>query len=102
MKVTYQNKEYQVGITRAAARSAESAGFNINEVYSKPTMMIPTLVYYGFWAYNKGIKRQLVEEIYDQLPQKEDFITALVEAYADTVGTLMDSSDQGNASWTMD
>lgn len=102
MTVTYNGKRYQVGYTRAAAQDAENAGFDVNKISSKPNVMIPLLVYYAFRTHNRKIKRQLVEEIYDQIPNREDFVSALVEQYADTVNTLMEDSDEGNAAWTMD
>ena len=102
MKVTYKGVPYQVGYTRAAARDAERAGFDINECSNKPNLMVPILVFYAFRAYNRKISQTLVEEIYEQLPRKDDFVAALIEQYGDTVNTLMDNSDQGNAEWTMD
>lgn len=100
--ITYHGKTYQVGYTRQAAQNAESAGFVASEVSGKPALMVPILVYYGFQAHNSGIKRKLVEEIYDQLKNKDAFVTALIDMYADTVNTLMDDSSEGEAEWTMD
>ena len=55
----------------------------------------------------KGIKRSLVDEIYEHISDKigdgdNGFIQALLEAYADTLNTLTENNsvDEGNvATW---
>lgn len=100
--ITYNNQSYQVGYTRAAAQEAEHAGFDMNRLGSQPNVMIPLLVYYAFRAYQPKIRRQTVDEIYQQLTGKGDFVAALTESYADTANTLLEDAGEGNAQWTMD
>ena len=69
--------------------------------------MEPLLVYGAFIKNNKGIKRALVDEIYEHISDKigdgeSGFIQALLEMYSETVNTLTDNSsvDEGNeATW---
>ena len=105
INVTYKNKEYALEYTRAAAQAIESQGFVLDQVEDKPSVMIPLLVYGAFMKHNRGIKRALVDEIYENIVGKvgkegeEGFIAVLCDMYAETVNTLMDdkTGDEGNA-----
>lgn len=108
--VTYKSKEYVLEFSRNTAAQIESQGFVLDQVGDKPTVMIPLLVYGAFMKNNRGIKRALVDEIYDNLTNKlgdegkEGFINVLSEMYAETVNTLMSDEpvDEGNAAtWTV-
>lgn len=103
--VTYKNHDYELGYSRATAKAIEDQGFILDQLGEKPATMIPLLVYGAFMKNHRGIKRALVDEIYDNLVKKvgneteEGFIGVLAEMYAETVSTLTDDSniDEGNA-----
>lgn len=99
IEVTYKNKTYPFGFTRQTAANLEQAGFSLDALSDKPNLMIPLLVYYAAAAHNHGIKRKLVEELYDELQDKEGFIAALLEEYSKPTNTLFESNEQGNATW---
>lgn len=99
IEVTYENNVYRFGFTRATAQAAEREGFAVGELGNKPALMIPILVYHAATAYNQGISRKTVEAIYEELQDKDGFLTALVESYAEPVQTLFESKEQGNATW---
>lgn len=103
--VTYKNNDYVLEFSRATAKAIEDQGFIFDQMGDKPATMIPLLVYGAFMKNNRGIKRALVDEIYENLVKKvgtdneEGFISVLAEMYADTLSTLTDDSniDEGNA-----
>ncbi len=103
--VTYQDKDYLLEYSRATAKQVEDNGFILDQLTDKPATMIPLLVYGAFAKHNRGIKRALVDEIYENLIGKvgkdgeEGFINILAEMYAETISTLTDetSVDEGNA-----
>ena len=103
--ITYKQKDYDLEFTRSTAAQIEDQGFVLEQLTEKPVKMIPMLFYGAFLKHNRGIKRQLVDEIFDNLVNKtgdgEDsgLIAVLAEMYADTVQTLTDSKavDEGNA-----
>lgn len=103
--IQYQNKDYILEFSRATAAQIEEHGFVLEQVTEKPVKMIPLLVYGAFLKHNRGIKRSLVDEIYENLLNKSGegeesgIIAVLVEMYSETVNTLTDSSavDEGNA-----
>lgn len=98
--ITYDGQEYLLTFTRATAQEAEQAGFNLNEIGSKPATMIPLLFYHAFRACHRGVRRRDADRIYQALRDKEGLLTALVELYAETVGTLMEEpDDEGGATW---
>ena len=103
--INYKNTDYTLEFSRATAAQIEEHGFVLEQVTEKPVKMIPLLVYGAFLKHNRGIKRSLVDEIYENLLNKsgegEDsgIIAVLVEMYSETVNSLTDSSsvDEGNA-----
>ena len=102
--IEYQKKEYVLEYSRNSVKQMEQQGFILDQISEKPMTMVPLLVYGAFMKNNKGIKRSLVDEIYENLIDKagdeetQGFIATLAEMYAETVQTLTDTKnvDEGN------
>lgn len=102
--VTYNKKDYVLEYSRSSVRQMESQGFVLDQIGEKPITMVPILVYGAFMKHNRGIKRDLVDEIYEHIADKvgneeeNGFIQTLLEMYAETVNTLTENknSDEGN------
>lgn len=101
IKVEYKGKSYELGFTRNTISAMERQGFNIEEISSKPMTMLPMFWQGAFAAYNKNVKRNLMDEIYDNIRDKQGLIAALCEMYAEAINTLTDEpeEDKGNATW---
>lgn len=101
LKVEYKGKNYELGFTRNTVVAMERNGFSVNEIGNKPMTMLPMLWQGAFAAYNKGVKRALMDEMYDSIRDKQGLIGALTELYAETINTLTDEPDEekGNATW---
>ena len=100
--LTYDNKEYELEYNRQSVRTMEAQGFVLDEISSKPVTMIPRLFTGAFIKNHKGIKRSLMDEMYDELSDKTGLISALMEMYVDTLSTLTDDKENaGNATWVM-
>lgn len=103
--VTYNNDDFVLEYSRNAVKQMEQQGFVLEEISRQPMNMIPLLVYGAFIKHNRGIKRDLVNEIYEHIADKvgtdgeSGFIQTLLEMYAETVNVLTDNSpvDEGNA-----
>ena len=102
--ITYQKQQYVLEYSRNAVKQLEQQGFVVDQLGEKPMTMVPLLVYGAFIKNHKGIKRALVDEIYEHIVDKigdgeDGFIQVLLEMYAETVNTLTDNStvDEGNA-----
>lgn len=99
---TYKSVNYTLDFDRNTAVILEQQGFKVENVYEKPNTYIPLLFYYAFAKYHRGIKRNLVDEIYEKMPKKQELIKALVELYLETGNSLFDepeSGDEGNLTW---
>lgn len=108
--LTYKNEKYILEYSRLTASLIEKQGFNLDEIASKPNIMIPLLVNGAFMRHHRELKQKFIDEIYENLINKtgkegeEGFITVLAEMYAETVSTLTDEThvDAGNAAtWTV-
>ena len=103
--INYKNNDYTLEYSRTTAAQIEDQGFSLEQLTKKPVKMIPMLFYGAFLKHNRGIKRQLVDEIFENLVNKtgendeNGIIAILAEMYAETVQTLTDSKsvDEGNA-----
>lgn len=103
--ISYRNNDYVLEFSRATAKQIEDQGFVLDQLTNKPATMIPLLVYGAFLKNNRGIKRALVDEIYENVVNKvgdenqEGFINVLGEMYAETVSSLVGDTpvDEGNA-----
>ena len=102
--ITYEDNDYVLEYSRNSVKQMEQQGFILDQLGEKPATMIPLLVYGAFIKNNKGIKRSLVDEIYENIVGKidndggEGFIQVLAEMYAETVNVLTMNSpdDEGN------
>ena len=100
--LTYENKEYVLEYSRQSVRTMEAQGFVLNELETKPVTMIPMLYQGAFIKHHKGIKRNLMDEMYEEIADKTGLLSALMEMYAETLSTLTDDKeDVGNATWAM-
>ena len=103
INIEYNGNDYTLEFTRNAVKQMEQQGFVLEKISEQPMTMVPMLVYGAFAKNHKGIKRSLVDEIYEHISDKigdgdNGFIHALLEMYAETVNTLTDneSVDEGN------
>ena len=99
--LNYDKKEYELEFNRQSVKTMESQGFVLDELTSKPMTMIPMLFSGAFIKNCKGIKRAVIDEIFDSINDKTGLMQALMEMYAETLSTLTDSVGEGNATWTM-
>lgn len=99
--LSYNKKEYILEYSRQSVRMMESQGFAADELAKQPVTMIPLLFQGAFSKNHKGLKRAVIEEIYDNIADKGALITALVEMYSDTVTTIIGDKEEGKASWAV-
>lgn len=98
----YKNVHYTLGFNRNTVVTLEQQGFSVEAMENKPNLYVPVFFYGAFAQYHRGIKRNLVEEIYEKLPDKRGLLRVLLEAYAETSNALFDEpeeGDEGNLTW---
>ena len=101
--LTHKDKEYVLEYSRQSVKTMEQQGFVLDELASKPMTMIPMMFQGAFIMNHKGIKRNVMDEIYKGIGNRSELMEALMEMYADTLSTLMDddAEDAGNVSWAL-
>ena len=101
--LTHDNKDYTLEYSRQSVKTMESQGFVLEELTAKPMTMIPLLFNGAFIKNHRGIKRNLMDEIYKGIRNRSELMEALMEMYADTLSSLMDdgTEDEGNVTWSL-
>ena len=99
--MTYNKTEYTLEYNRQSVKTLEGQGFRLDEITNMPMTMIPMLFHGAFYKNHKGIKRNLIDEIYEGIGDKTGLIQALAEMYAETLSTLTDDAGEGNVSWAL-
>jgi hypothetical protein len=79
----------------------ESQGFVLEELTAKPMTMIPLLFNGAFIKNHRGIKRNLMDEIFEEIGDKSALMEALMEMYAETLSSLTEDNGEGNVTWAM-
>ena len=101
INLTYKKDEYILEYNRQSVKTMESQGFVLEELTAKPMTMIPLLFNGAFIKNHRGIKRNLMDEIFEEVGDKTALMEALMEMYAETLSTLTEGSGEGNATWAM-
>ena len=101
INLTYDKKEYILEYNRQSVKTMESQGFVLEELTAKPMTMIPMLFNGAFIKNHRGMKRSLMDEIFEEIGDKTALMEALMEMYAETLGSLTEGSDEGNVTWAM-
>ena len=104
INLTYEKKEYVLEYNRQSVKTMESQGFVLEELTTKPMTMIP-LLFSGAFIKNHsgkdGVKRKVVDEIFNEISDKTALMEALMEMYAETLSTLTEDNGEGNVTWAM-
>lgn len=101
INLTYNKKDYILEYNRQSVKTMESQGFVLEDLTAKPMTMIPLLFQGAFIKNHRGIKRNLMDEIFEEIGDKTALMEALMEMYAETLTSLTDGNGEGNATWAM-
>lgn len=102
LKFTYLDKDYCLEFTRRTVEQMERSGFRAEDIATKPMTTLPTLFAGAFLANHRGIKRDIIDEIYSKMTNKSDLIGKLAEMYNEPIMALVDepAESEGNLDWT--
>lgn len=103
IKIEKDGKEYSLAFTRKTVTEMARNGFRIDDVADPSRMVIgvPQLFAGAFLRFHRGIKQELVDEIWDSVSNKSGLINKLVEMYAEPINALLDEpqDEAKNGSW---
>ena len=94
----YDGKQYTLEFTRKSIEMMERQGFNINDIADKPMTTLPALFAGAFIARHRFVKREIIDEIYSKLTNKQELLQKLAEMYNEPLEALMEDPDdsEGN------
>ncbi len=104
IELDYKGKTYVLEYTRDTIRQMEKEGFNIKEASdgSAPVTMILGLFEGAFKKNHPTVNPQLIDNMYEDISEKDTLLEALVEMYTEPVEALMSDPDEvraKNAKW---
>lgn len=98
----YEGTEYTLEYTKRTIKAMEAEGFVPGDIDSKPMTMLPLLFAGAFKAHHRFVRQEVIDDIYDSLPDKEGLVGALAEMYNEQLTCLMKEPEPGkNVSWTV-
>ena len=102
LKFTYEDKEYTLEFTRRTVTEREKKGFIASEVETKPMSTLPAMFEGAFLAHHRFVKKNVIDEIFAKLTNKEELIGKLAEMYNEPIMALIEEpeTDEGNVGWT--
>lgn len=99
IKFTHNEKEYTLEYTRKTVTEMEKRGFVLSETANKMVTNLPLLYEGAFLAHHKFEKKQVMDEIYERLPDKEALYETLIKMYSEPAEALLKDPDEGKIDW---
>ena len=101
IRFEHDGKEYTLEFTRKSIETMERQGFVASDMVDKPMTTLPALFAGAFLAHHRYIKKELVDEIYSKMTNKQDLLSKLAEMYNEPIQALMDEPEDavGNVNW---
>lgn len=101
IEFSYEGKEYVLEYNREAIAFIERQGFSVNELASKPMLMLPLAFSGLFFKNHKSITQKEIDKIYDKFNDKGKLITTLSEMLTETYNSLQADPEEkeGNIDW---
>ncbi len=101
LEFTYKGKDYQLTFTRKSVERMERSGFVASDIGEKPMTTLPALFAGAFITNHPFVKKDVIDEIYSHMTNKQELIGKLAEMYNEPIAALMDEpeEDAGNVNW---
>lgn len=96
--IDFEGVEYTIEYNKRSVIALEQQGFDLSTLRTAPMSQSSVLFAAGFRMHHKGIKPDLVDRIFENLPDKEGLFAELINLYNAPYAAFMDDS-AGNATW---
>ena len=106
IEITFNKQNYTLEYSRRTAAQIEDRGFELGKLAFAPNLMIPLLVGGAFAKNHPRMKQSECMKIYEHITDKvredgngdeQSFLMVLAEMYSETLDTLTDKVEEGNA-----
>lgn len=103
IKFEFKDKAYTLEFTRKSVETMEKRGFKLSDISDKPMSVLPDLFAGAFLAHHKFEKREVIDEIFSGLRNRDELFSTLVDMYNEPIVALMSEpdDDEGNVTWTV-
>ena len=104
---TYKKTAYTLEYTRETVTMLEQNGLSLDDVRNitgKPMTVMMMLFRGAFIAHHRKAATidNLMDEIWDSIPDKQDLINTLVEMYTEPLDALLNEpAEEGKTKWTV-
>lgn len=100
IKISKDGKEYLLEYDKETIMIMEKKGFNIQTVDEQAMNMYPLIFQGAFLKNHKYMKSTEINEIFDNISNRRELMSKLMEMIADQYQSLMgDNGDKGNLGW---
>lgn len=95
-------QKYVLEYTRESVALMERQGFSVEELTTKPMLMLPLAFQGLFYKNHKRVNKTFVDEVYDNFKDKEKLLEAIATMLDECYSSLTDNSEEdnkGNIDW---
>ena len=103
VKITYTptNEEYILDFSRESAVFAQERGFSTDEIYTKPTVLIPALFFFSLRKNHRSIAKNQADKLFEKLfpnGMPKAVLQRLIELFdqASLIGILEDEEGKNS------
>lgn len=102
LRFEYEGKDYCLEFTRKTVTEMERNGFVANDINDKPMTILPALFEGAFLAHHRFTKKDVIQDMFSKMTNKEELIGKLAEMYNEPIAALVEEPEEneGNVSWT--
>lgn len=101
INITFDGKDYCLEYNRRSVETLERQGFSLKDIENKPMNELPMLFAGAFLKNHRNVKKDIIDNIFDQIPNKPGLLGKLAEMYNEPLETLLDDPEgsEGKAQW---
>lgn len=94
IRFVYDGKEYILEFTRKSIEIMERQGFVASDIVEKPMSTLPALFAGAFLAHHRYVKKEIIDEIFSKMKNKQELISKLAEMYNEPILALVDEPEE--------
>lgn len=100
IEFNWKGTDYTLEYTRKTVKQMQANGFDIKEIDTKATLVVPELFAGSFLAHHRGIKQEDINAIFNQIVDKYGLTTKLIEMYNEPIAAMMADPEESESNLT--